>query len=41
VVNLGHATAREVRDLIATAQQRVQEKFGHRLEPEIGFVGEF
>lgn len=41
VINLGHATARDVRELIATAQQRVEEKFGHRLEPEIGFVGEF
>ncbi len=41
MVNLGHATAREVRDLIATAQQRVKEKFGYELEPEIGFIGEF
>jgi UDP-N-acetylmuramate dehydrogenase len=41
MVNLGHATAREVRELIATAQNRVEEKFGHRLEPEISFVGEF
>jgi UDP-N-acetylmuramate dehydrogenase len=41
MVNLGHATAREVRELISTAQSRVEEKFGHRLEPEIGFIGEF
>ncbi len=41
MVNLGHATAREVRELITTAQKRVEEKFGHKLEPEIGFVGEF
>ena len=41
VVNLGHATAREVRELIATAQKRVEEKLGQRLEPEISFVGEF
>ena len=41
VVNLGHASAREVRELIATAQKRVKEKFGHELEPEISFVGEF
>jgi UDP-N-acetylmuramate dehydrogenase len=41
VVNLGHANAREVRELIATAQRRVEEKFGHKLEPEISFVGEF
>lgn len=41
MVNLGHATAADVRALIATAQQRVEEKFGVRLEPEIGFIGEF
>jgi len=41
VVNLGHATAREVRELIATAQRRVQESLGHHLEPEISFIGEF
>jgi UDP-N-acetylmuramate dehydrogenase len=41
VVNLGHATACEVRELIATAQQRVEEKFGQKLQPEISFVGEF
>jgi UDP-N-acetylmuramate dehydrogenase len=41
VVNLGHASAREVRELIATAQQRVKDKFGHELQPEISFVGEF
>jgi UDP-N-acetylmuramate dehydrogenase len=41
VVNLGHATAREVRELIAAAQTRVEEKLGHHLEPEISFVGEF
>jgi len=41
VVNLGHATAREVRELIAAAQQRVEEKFGQKLQPEISFVGEF
>jgi UDP-N-acetylmuramate dehydrogenase len=41
MVNLGHATAREVRELIATAQTRVEEKFGYRLEPEISFIGEF
>jgi UDP-N-acetylmuramate dehydrogenase len=41
IVNLGHATSRDVRELIATAQQRVEAQFGHRLEPEISFVGEF
>ncbi|NUO64603.1 MAG: UDP-N-acetylmuramate dehydrogenase [Gemmatimonadaceae bacterium] len=41
MVNLGHATAADVRKLIAFAQKSVQEKFGQRLEPEIGFIGEF
>jgi UDP-N-acetylmuramate dehydrogenase len=41
IVNLGRATAADVRALIATAQRCVEERFGHRLEPEIGFVGEF
>jgi UDP-N-acetylmuramate dehydrogenase len=41
MVNLGRATASDVRALIAHAQQCVFEKFGQRLEPEIGFIGEF
>ena len=41
MVNLGRATAADVRELIRTAQARVEEKFGERLEPEIGFIGEF
>ena len=41
LVNLGGATATDVRELIAIAQKAVFEKFGHRLEPEIGFIGEF
>lgn len=41
LVNLGHATAADVRALIAHAQDAVREKFGYTLEPEIGFVGEF
>ena len=41
MVNLGHATARDVRTLIAHAQRLVQERFGVHLEPEIGFIGEF
>lgn len=41
MVNLGHATAHDVRELIATAQRKVEEKHGVRLEPEIGFIGEF
>jgi UDP-N-acetylmuramate dehydrogenase len=41
IVNLGKATARDVRELIALAQRTVEERLGYRLEPEIGFVGEF
>jgi UDP-N-acetylmuramate dehydrogenase len=41
MVNLGKATAKDVRELIATAQEKVEQKFGHHLEAEIGFIGEF
>ena len=41
MVNLGHATAADVRALIAHAQGCVREKFGYELTPEIGFIGEF
>jgi UDP-N-acetylmuramate dehydrogenase len=41
MVNLGSATAKDVRELIAIAQDAVEKKFGVRLEPEIGFIGEF
>jgi UDP-N-acetylmuramate dehydrogenase len=41
MVNLGGATAKNVRDLIALAQTRVEEQLGYRLQPEIGFIGEF
>ena len=41
LVNLGHATAADVRAIISHAQNAVSEKFGHHLEPEIGFIGEF
>lgn len=41
VVNLGGASAADVRAIIAHAQQAVAERFGHHMEPEIGFIGEF
>jgi UDP-N-acetylmuramate dehydrogenase len=41
MVNLGGATAREVRELITHAQHAVEAKFGQHLEPEIGFIGDF
>ena len=41
LVNLGHATAADVRALIAHAQKTVREQLGHVLQTEIGFIGEF
>ncbi len=41
MVNLGGATAADVRALIAHAQAAVAQRFGQHLEPEIAFVGEF
>jgi len=41
MVNLGNASASDVRSLIAIAQKAVEEKFSVHLEPEIGFIGEF
>jgi UDP-N-acetylmuramate dehydrogenase len=40
-VNLGGATARDVRALVEIAQRAVVERFGVRLEPEIRMLGEF
>ena len=40
-VNLGNATAADVRELIAHSQNTVKERLGYWLEPEIGFIGEF
>ena len=41
LVNLGGATAADVRALISHAQGAVAERFDQFLEPEIGFIGEF
>jgi UDP-N-acetylmuramate dehydrogenase len=41
MVNLGGATAKDVRELIAIAQEKVEREHGVHLEPEIGFIGEF
>ena len=41
MVNLGHATSADVRNLIAHAQSTVEKNCGVHLEPEIGFIGEF
>ncbi|MCD8011808.1 MAG: UDP-N-acetylmuramate dehydrogenase [Lachnospiraceae bacterium] len=39
VVNCGDATAADVRQLIADVQERVRERFGVTLEPEIKMIG--
>ena len=41
LVNLGHATASDVRALVAHAQTAVKKQFGYELQPEVGFIGEF
>ena len=41
IVNLGGATAADVRALIALAQDTVQRELGYELMTEIGMVGEF
>jgi UDP-N-acetylmuramate dehydrogenase len=41
IVNLGGATAREVRELIDLCQRTVHAQLGYELVPEIRFVGEF
>jgi UDP-N-acetylmuramate dehydrogenase len=41
MVNLGGATAADVRALIAHAQDAVLKRFSVQLEPEIGFIGAF
>ncbi len=41
IVNLGGATAADVRGLIDLAQETVRRELGHELTPEIGLIGEF
>ncbi len=41
IVNLGSATAADVKKLIETAQAIVEEKTGIKLEPEVKLVGEW
>ncbi len=41
VVNAGNATAADILDLIHEVQEKVQARFGVRLEPEVRIVGEF
>lgn len=41
MINAGGATAADVRALIDHVQEVVERRTGHRLEVEIGFIGEF
>ena len=41
VINTGHASAKDVTDLIAHVQQCVMDRFGVMLEPEIRMIGSF
>jgi UDP-N-acetylmuramate dehydrogenase len=41
IINLGGATASDVRTLIDLAQKRVADELGYELVPEIAFIGEF
>ena len=40
VVNVDHASAADVRGVIAHVQEEVQRLFGVHLEPEVRFLGE-
>lgn len=39
IVNLGHARARDVMELIETAKAKVREAYGIELQPEVRFLG--
>jgi UDP-N-acetylmuramate dehydrogenase len=39
-VNVGHARAADIKALMDLAQERVEERFGVRLQPEVTLVGE-
>lgn len=41
VINKGNATASDVTEVISEVQERVQEKFGVKLEREVIYLGEF
>jgi UDP-N-acetylmuramate dehydrogenase len=41
ILNVDHASAADVRALIDHVLAVVEADSGHRLQPEIGFVGEF
>ena len=41
VVNIGNASAADVKEVIEEVQEKVKERFHVRLEPEIIFLGDF
>lgn len=41
VINTGDATAEDVRTLMSDVSEKVREKFGVTLEPEVKFLGDF
>ena len=41
VVNIGNASAADVREVIEEVQERVKDRFHVRLEPEVIFLGDF
>ncbi|MDE5931670.1 MAG: UDP-N-acetylmuramate dehydrogenase [Lachnospiraceae bacterium] len=41
VVNIGNATAADVKEVIEEVQERVKERFHVKLEPEVIFLGDF
>lgn len=41
VVNIGNATAADIRELMEEVTERVQNQFGVTLEPEVIFLGDF
>ena len=41
MINSDHATAADVRSVIASVQQKVWEKAGVRLEEEVIYLGDF
>lgn len=41
IINTGNATAADVKDLIDEVQEKVKERFGVTLEPEVCMLGEF
>ena len=41
VVNIGNASAADVKEVIEEVQERVKERFHVNLEPEVIFLGDF